>query len=287
MFSCAILLLWPGMMLSANPAHALDAERCDTSSFENANARPSTCAPRAIADEGVALRVEILRDGEKDFPNPHKSGDEENQCWKWGENSERVYESSCHCREKVEFLHLDRAGSFGGQFNSAERKRAEGFQCSSEFAYVDRVVVSAAANKHFMSAVTRELFYGQGSAGSCHGHYEFSTYDLSTGQSRLLTDMVDETALSRLPEILANDFVQRHGAESSDKNRLKQQVIEALKKNDPKKTGIYVELGKVWLNVDEWIFSCADGNFHPVLLPESILKVDVLKKIHSRKQQKP
>jgi hypothetical protein len=145
-------------------------------------------------------------------------------------------------------------------------------------ASVNRTIVSVSTGPDLINILTQELLYCQRCGDGCEGSFQLTTYDTQTGDEYSLCDVV-QAGIPRLRDLLTEDFMARYGSRAGSEG-MKRQVEEVLASADPQKTGIYAEAGKAWMNIGDFVFSCADGNLFPMQIPSSILKDGFLKKLN-------
>ena len=102
------------------------------------------------------------------------------------------------------------------------------------------------------------------SSGSCQASNLFNTYDRETGKALPLGDALDAQAdLAALVADLAGDFTERYDATGLHKS-----AVEGwLRRQDLKKLGVYADADGLWVNINSFAVSCADGSLYPVRVP--------------------
>ncbi len=232
--------------------------RCGAVTLAELQDTPDECLPR-ITQAGVAVTIVTLREGAEDFPNPSSADDADDQCLT-AEQGQLRHADVCHCEMRVQQVRLEGPPAGLARINQAEADRAGNLQCSVDMASVYRLIEAVDAGPRLVSILAQEVPYCQGCNGSCHGNFRLSTYDALTGDELVLPDVVEATAMAQLPDLLAADFVSRYGARAGDapqSEALKKRMREGLAAMEVAKTGLYVDKGKVWVNTDDFIFSCA------------------------------
>lgn len=180
-------------------------------------------------------------------------------------------ENKCRCEEHVE--HFDFKGPVPGfrAVNEAEFRAANAMRCSIENATVMRTAERFAVTKRTVSTAVYQSEYCRGCGGSCHGQMRLSAYDAKTGTVLTLADAVEPSRIEALTARLVDAFVDAN-AGTRDRVTLRKLIVEDLDRRKLAKDGLYVEGANVFINLDTFALSCADGSFHPVAIPRDFLK---------------
>ncbi len=190
-------------------------------------------------------------------------------------------EGSCSCSEGV--YHLAFSGEARGLpgINAAEQQAAAGMQCSVADAFVTRQPMFAYASPVFVSKLIYNVNYCRGCGGSCHGNVTMATYDAQTGREVKLADAVAEKDLPALRKVLEQAFVERHvkkegtsGEQEKHITHVKKSLPEHVRKNTEPGSPVYVEKGRLFVNIGGYVLSCSDGPFHPLEIPVAFLHED-------------
>jgi hypothetical protein len=217
--------------------------------------------PPAVTVKGD-LRVEIkTRESEQVFAQP---GDIEDT-----DLAGACANAQCVCRAFVQ--HLDFKGPVPGfrRVNEDEWRAAAAVTCSAENARVGREVVRFAVTKRTVSIAISDLEYCATCGGSCHGHTALKSYDAKTGAVLTLRDAIAPQKLAALRTRLAADFVAANGEGARDYSRTI--LNNDLARTITLDTGLYVEPGAAFVNLDSFALGCASGSFHPVRIPRRFL----------------
>ena len=223
---------------------------------------------------GEGAKIITVKKGQVDFPNP--SPDE--MCQKWDHN--RLQNSpTCHCEYDVERLQVDKAkdGINVGvdKINDREKEKAAALACKVESSNVERMIEFANIDRYMVSLSTFDLDYPQGGNGSCNGRHTLVTYDRSSGQPFKLIDVIGwNHEAPALLDALADDFIARYPSDEQDevmRQKTKNAVKDYFIRDGLKSTDIYVEKGVVWVNVSDFMRSCAEGSLFPIRVPDRFI----------------
>ena len=249
------------LVLAPRATPAQDKSGCAAVALDSLRDLPE-CEPH-IALHGISATIVMLRVDTSDFPNPHTADDgDEEQCMR-DSSGHHVYSRTCHCEATVQYVRLEGREAGLATINAIERRDANGYTCSPDMASVARRVIAVSTSPDRVSIVTHTLMYCQGCGGSCHGNFELATYDARSGARVVVRDVVRADDLDALPDTLAGLFVARYGSDVDTRRR----VRHAFATPDVGQAGVYVESDKTWVNVDDFVFGCAPGNFFPVPIP--------------------
>lgn len=180
-------------------------------------------------------------------------------------------ENKCRCEEHVE--HFDFKGPVPGfrAVNEVEFRAADATRCSIENATVMRTAERFAVTKRTVSTAIYQSEYCRGCSGSCRGHVRLSAYDAKTGAVLILADAVEPSRIEALTTRLVDTFVDAN-ARTRDRVALRKMIMDDLDRRKLAKDSLYVEDANVFINLDTFALSCADGSFHPVAIPRDFLK---------------
>lgn len=256
--SMRLLLLFAVLALEAlagSPAHA--AEPCASIGTAELD-----CPPLPRVTYGPNLRVEVLTVKRTlTFPLPKESD---------GELDDYCPGGKCVCDEAVQYLDFKGPVPGFAQANAAERREAAAMKCSAGNSTVSRDVLRFAVTKAAVSTATFALEYCHGCGGSCHGAAVLAAYDARSGALITLRDAVDPAQFGALKARLVSDFVQKNFEPDGRSYGMQQvgQDIAGLTLD----SGLYLEPGRAFVNIDTFALSCAAGPFHPVEIPAAFLK---------------
>lgn len=216
------------------------------------------CPPMPRVSYGRDLRVEVLSRERSLTLRPR--GDEEPPC----------PEGKCVCKEVVQ--HFDFKGPVPGfrAVNEAEARAAAAMTCSTASNGVWRTAAKFSVTAQTVSTAIFELDDCRGCNGSCHGKMQLSSYDGQTGARLVLADAVNPALLPALKARLIEMFVAAN-AGPDDKAFMRQQLADDLNR-DFAQDGVYVEKGAVFIDLNTFVLSCADGSFHPLAIPVEFLR---------------
>jgi hypothetical protein len=149
-------------------------------------------------------------------------------------------------------------------------RAAAGMKCSIDNSAVSREAQHFAVSAHFVSTAVFELEYCRTCGGSCHGRTVLATYDAAYGATVRLRDAVPLARMAALKLRLVDAFVFANFA-SRDRLLQRERLLKALASRSFADDGMYVERGKVFVNLDLFALSCADGSFYPLMVPAEFL----------------
>jgi hypothetical protein len=187
----------------------------------------------------------------------------------------------CSCDERIEYPVLSGSSSAIRSINQTWRNQAkQQAHCvdprrpTDLSRFVHLIPLYVYAGPTFVSTASYQLFESVGANGSCHGEVSFETRDLANGRIYTVADIVPAINAQSLREAVAKAYeVQirrfmdvRDGAEITKLARR----FTAKHQDELSNSGIYVEDGRVFVNISGFDFSCAEGSFHPVELPPAL-----------------
>lgn len=207
---------------------------------------------------GRVLRVEVITRERLLTLRPR--GDEEPPC----------PDGNCACKEVVQ--HFDFKGPVPGfrAVNEAEGRAAAAIKCSTASNGVWRTAAKFSVTARTVSTAIFELDDCRGCNGSCHGTMRLSSFDGQTGERLVLADAVDPALLPALKARLIETFVAANA--SADSNAFMSKQLADDLNRDLAREGVYVEKGAVFIDLNTFVLSCADGSFHPLAIPVEFLK---------------
>ena len=206
---------------------------------------------------GRDLRVEVVTRERTVTLRPR--GDEEPPC----------PEGKCVCKEVVQ--HFDFKGPVPGfrAVNDEEGRAAAATTCTTASNSVLRAALKFSVTARTVSTAIYELDDCRGCNGSCHGAVRLSSFDATTGARLVLADAVAPQLLPALKARLIETFVAAN-AGADDKAFMRKQLADDLNR-DFARDGVYVEKGVVFVDLNTFVLSCAEGSFHPVAVPVEFL----------------
>lgn len=245
---CAILF-------AHGTAWAEQAEQCSITKQD--------CAPLPRVSTGRDLRVEIFtRQRTIWFPVPQgEAGDELRTICAGGK---------CRCDEHVQFFEFKGPHPGFRAVNDADRKATSTTHCSLENANVNRDTVAFAVSAHLISTAISELEYCHSCGGSCHGRTVLATYDELDGRLLHVGDFLRPGAAEALRRHMM-DYMVKHFSEESAKGLWKRLGDDLLRRTLLDE-GVYAERGTLYINLDSFALTCADGSFFPIPIPPKLIK---------------
>lgn len=215
----------------------------------------------------------------------------------------------CTCESDVEYIQLVPAtrNSAVNSINHQLRLHASTVKCQYLDARDSVHEKVTHLSRHFVSVV--EEFWSQqiDTGGSCHGSSTVHTFDLTSGREYTLADLISPSSLSRLRSSLPASLVaeqnrqvneQRYETFKADAtaemiNRYKPYVeppaeaerdlsqaedqIESMNDQQLLTMPIFLKDRHVYINVEGYYFSCAEGSFHPAEIPVQLITLPSLR----------
>jgi len=196
----------------------------------------------------------------------------------------------CTCEEKIGYFEFSGKPKGLDKINKTEKENSKKLSCNWEMSSIDHLSQFGFANLQLASVAIYEVEYGLGAGGSCHGHHKMKTYDAETGSQYILQNIIKTEYISKLNDALLKDFMARYAENNineitDDKEKkehlenIKKSVQKYLKETSVIEQGFVVENGKVYTNIDNFLFSCAEGNFFPVEVPKEFITPEFLEKL--------
>lgn len=141
-------------------------------------------------------------------------------------------------------------------------------------------------NGDFVSVVSDQLALPRSGGGSCHGKTIAGTYDRQTGVELQLKDVVSPTDLPAVASVLAKSIITEQMKKDPEPFSSEADIAKGLTEKNGK-LGLFVENGKLMVQVDQFLFSCADGHSFPAQLPAKFVTNDKLRNLLSTTQVAP
>jgi hypothetical protein len=253
-----LLTVLCALVLAHNVAWAEGEKKC-TSITER------DCAPLPRVSTGRDHRVEIFtRRRTIFFPVPQGEAGEELRLV--------CTNGKCACTEHVQFFEFKGPHRGFRQVNDAERRAASRTHCSLQNANVNRDALAFALSAHLISTAISELEYCHGCGGSCHGSTTLATYDEQDGRLLQVGDFLKPGSVQALREHMADYIAGKHGEDSTNRATLRTRILAELAKRALIDEGVYAERGTLYINLNSFALSCADGSFHPIPIPPGLIK---------------
>jgi hypothetical protein len=269
--------------------------------FSNYAQARSVCDSACIDATGVSVKVVTLREGQHDYPVPAaKNEDEQSDCEdRFGDPDLCRAGGVSTCEEDVRYVEIARVPqpesiSVGDgrleKVNERVRRIASTRACSIESASVAFIPERVYVRGDLVSMVFYDLDLLPTDGGGCHGEFQLLTFDLQKGDRELsLGDIVPPGQWPALESALLSEF--RQASKSLFDNRKPENQPKLLDSASKKakqvldrqglQAGIFIEDGKVQVNIPMYISGCTGGNFNPVHIPNNFLRTDFLTKLTS------
>ena len=256
-----LLAMLCALSVAHSVAHAEDDTACRSIADRD---RGRDCAPLPRVSVDHDLRVEIFtRAGSRSFPLASATGVADDL-------TSSCPDGTCTCEESVQYFEFKGPVPGFRQVNAAERAAAKRMRCSIENSNVDRSAMMFAVSARLVSTAISELEYCHGCGGSCHGHTTLTTYDGKTGRVLQVRDALAPGAVDALRRHMIDYIVTDHAGEDS-RASLGGILTNELATRGLLDEGIYAEHGALYVNLNSFALSCAEGSFHPVPVPRELI----------------
>src|SRR6185436_19564589 len=180
----------------------------------------------------------------------------------------------CECAEHVQFFEFKGPHPGFRQVNDIERSAASKTHCSLENANVNRDTLAFAVSRSLISTAISQLEYCHGCGGSCHGSTTLATYDELDGRLLHVGDFLKPGAAEALRRAMIDFMIAKHAGEQ-DATSLHQRLTQDLAKRTLLDEGVYAERSTLYVNLNSFALSCADGSFHPIPIPPALIKPEL------------
>ena len=179
-------------------------------------------------------------------------------------------DGKCECAEHVQFFEFKGPHRGFRAVNDLERSAANKTHCSLENAYVNRDALAFAVSAHLLSTAIAQLEYCHGCGGSCHGSTKLATYNADTGQALRVREILKPGTIDALRRHMIDFMVANYGSEEG-RAGLRQRLTEDLSHHALSDQGVYAERGTLYVDLDSFALSCADGSFYPIPVPRDLI----------------
>jgi hypothetical protein len=175
-----------------------------------------------------------------------------------------------HCDERVQYFEFK--GPLRGLrgVNASERAAAGRMRCSVENSDVAREALMFSISPHLVSTAVSELEYCRTCGGGCHGHTVLATYDGKTGRALRIADVLKPDAVEPLRRHIA-DYIAKTYVDEPGRDAYRQRLAQSLVERPFADDGVYAENGILYVNLDSFVLSCAEGSFFPVPIPKELI----------------
>lgn len=228
-------------------------------------------------------------------------------------------QSVCTCESDIEYVRLLGTANTDALnlINRRLRSDAERLSCK----YRDQTDLMhqrvTYLSNHLFSVI--EQWYSQMTAtgGSCHGSSATHTFDVATGKEYVLGDIIGKGSVSELRSNLSASMVaglQRQKDEQAyeslkgaawgpDDPLLKnfkplpeppkdreqdlataRQALTQLTDEELLAASLFIENGHVFIDIEGYYFSCAEGSFHPAEIPSALITPAVFREAIEQRQ---
>lgn len=135
-------------------------------------------------------------------------------------------------------------------------------------------------NNDFVSVVSDQLALPRGAGGSCHGKTVAEAYDRQSGVELQLKDVVKLADMPVIASILAKSIFAEQMRKDPEPFTSEAEIAKGLTEKNGK-LGVFIDNGKLMVQVDQFLFSCADGHSFPAQLPTRFVTNDKLRNLLS------
>jgi hypothetical protein len=181
-------------------------------------------------------------------------------------------DGKCRCDEHVQFFEFKGPHPGFRAVNDTERSAAAKTHCALENANVNRDTLAFSVSAHLISTAISQLEYCHGCGGSCHGHTTLAAYDEADGRLLHIGDFLRPDRVQALRQHMADYIVSKSGEDAANRAALRARILTDLAKRPLLDEGVYAERGTLYINLNSFALSCADGSFHAVPIPPALIK---------------
>lgn len=207
----------------------------------------------------------------------------------------------CVCKSDIQYVRITSESQGVRLINQRLRADAEKARCVylQAVASMEQEVTHLSA--HVVSVVELAESLNIGAQGSCHQSVAVHTYELATAKEYLLGDIINPSSLSKLRETLPASIAAEHDRQDHEvdyeqwkanppagrKDGYKPYVepaedfardvetgrrkVDSLSDRDLLRAPIFIKNTHLFININDYIFGCAGGTFHPAEIPASMI----------------
>ena len=211
----------------------------------------------------------------------------------------------CTCESDVSYVRLRAPANSNALalINRALKAEASKVQCTYPDATDSMQQEITHLSARFVSVVERSYSQQIATGGSCHGSSAVHTFDLSSGKEYVLAEIISRLSLASLRSTLPTSIVKEHNrqedefAEAEEKaNSLSHHTppvespenlardlksaragLAALRDEQLLTSPIFIQRGRVFINIEDYLFGCVGGPFHPAEVPTSLIALPLLR----------
>lgn len=227
-----------------------------------ASAQAEQSADNDVVSSGVELLT--LQKGDISF---HLTPQERDEWYVWN-GLQPPNEVSCEAN--VVYPRITTSFPTADKVNAILLKMAEETRCSAELSNAWQQVHVAVLSGSLFSFHINRIPYPRGGNGSCHGNWESGIYDLESGRTVTLSDLVPEKNIQALRDYVI-DYWRNYGQDGIKVEDYEIGQLEKRLQEKPLGFPIFYEKGRIWMDVNEFMVGCAGGNSYPVELPARLI----------------
>ncbi len=184
----------------------------------------------------------------------------------------------CVCDANVTYPTVVR-GERAESVNQAFKKIAQDYACNRDTA-IARLTYEVTFNVgSTVSAVFDGYSMGTGAGGSCHSAVRAMTIDVQTGHVLALREALEEAQEASIRQSIVNYvklyFLDRRGDGPEVVQGRLTELNNSLSKNLWDR-GFYIRDRQVFINLNDYILSCAEGPSFAVPIPRQYIKAETL-----------
>lgn len=175
------------------------------------------------------------------------------------------------CESDVRYPVLTGTDEHIKHVNKAFLNLAEGSRCSSYYTVATLSPEVIEQSGTIISVLFHQMLYPWGGNGSCHGRWVPMVFDLQSGQQLSLKDVLDETDYPAVRKYVLSELESF----SIDDRKIDSYMLSDMAiRLDKELTGFgfYIQNGHVYIELNSFLLSCADGNHLPVRLPSRFIR---------------
>ncbi len=195
-------------------------------------------------------------------------------------DSGKVFEDECPgrvcaCQADIDRVQLTGTDSISSKINLALDKIVPP-KCNATLQATGSTSQVTFVSPQLVSVVSDQLVLGQGANGGCNGQTVALTFDRTNGAELKLKDVVDGKDLPAIAKLLAKEITDNQRKQSPELFTPETEVASkiAAKNGD---LGLFLQAGKVMVQVDNFLYSCAEGHSFPAALPVQYIRNDRLR----------
>jgi hypothetical protein len=211
----------------------------------------------AYADEARYFQTETLESGHFEY-DPTKAMIET-----YGD-SYRNKNGKYDCDSDVKFIQIRYQSPFRDYINQRLKMGAEAARCQEDIdeSYVSPTVTFS--SPQLISVQYEITRLSTGGNGSCHTQYKYLTFDLQTGKEYKPADLLRAADFPKIKNDIIDFF--------KSQENLSLELLESHLDDDFWALDIYLDNGSLYIDMNDYLRSCADGPHFPFPISRKYLK---------------